>query len=303
MNVYFLKNDGTHVTTPDSADYMRIVSEPDPGSALYNVTEYYLNKNKKLIGKSSAINPPRFEGQCLTFYKNGVRQSIINYENGLLAGDQYDFYPNGKAWDVKEYPDNNGRYSDTSDNYLIKECYDSLGTATVKNGNGYYKGVEGIFLSSVNEEGNVKNGKRDGLWKGDDKTLKLTFNETYEDGKLITGTATYDDGTTATYTAREVVPQFTGGLQAFGNYLAKSIRYPVDAREKYKQGRVIISFVVEKDGNIGNVTVAASVYPSLDAEAARAIKNSPKWIPGIQFGKPVRVLYSAPISFTLGRDY
>jgi len=58
-NVYFLKNDGRYVVTRDSADYIRIVSEPDSGSALYNVAEGYLSGKRKLTGKSSAIDPPR----------------------------------------------------------------------------------------------------------------------------------------------------------------------------------------------------------------------------------------------------
>lgn len=300
MNIYFLKNNGTHVTVRDSADYMRIVSEPDSGSALYNVAEYYLNKNKKLIGKSSTIDPPHFEGQCVTFYKNGVRQSLTNYKNGFPVDDRYMFYPNGKIWVVRQYP-GNGSY-DINNNYLIRESYDSLGTARVEDGNGYYKGYDETFRY-ITEEGSVKNGQRDDFWKGGDTVLKETFTENYEYGELINGAATYDDGTRVTYTKREIVPQFNGGLDAFGNYLGKNIRYPADAREKNIQGRVIISFVVEKDGSIGDAKVAKSVYPSVDAEAVRVIKNSPKWIPGFRFGRPVRVLYSVPISFNLGRGY
>ncbi len=113
---------------------------------------------------------------------------------------------------------------------------------------------------------------------------------------LSTELATYNDGTKANYTTREIVPQFKGGLQAFGNYPAKNVQYPVDARQNNMQGRVIISFVVEKDGSIGDAKVAKSVYPSMDEEALRAIKNCPKWVPGFRFGRPVRVAYSVPIS-------
>src|SRR5882757_10175817 len=80
-NVYFLRNDGKYTFQRDSADYFRLVSEPDSGSALYNVSELYKNGNKKLIGKSSTIDPPRYEGSCVTFYGNGKRKSLCNYKN------------------------------------------------------------------------------------------------------------------------------------------------------------------------------------------------------------------------------
>ena len=77
-NIYFLRNDGKHITTRDSADYIRVVEEPDSGSLLYNVFEYYKDNKKKLIGKSSTVDPLRFEEQCVTFFPNGKRSNVTN---------------------------------------------------------------------------------------------------------------------------------------------------------------------------------------------------------------------------------
>jgi TonB family protein len=104
------------------------------------------------------------------------------------------------------------------------------------------------------------------------------------------------------FTAVEHVPAFPGGLPAFYTYLNKNIKYPAKARENGAQGRVIISFVVEKDGSLTNARVVRSVEKDIDKEALRVIKLSPKWSPGMQNGKTVRVAYSVPISFTLGTD-
>jgi TonB family protein len=101
------------------------------------------------------------------------------------------------------------------------------------------------------------------------------------------------------FSAVEHVPEFPGGINAFGKYLAKSIRYPSNARKNNVQGRVIISFVVEKDGSLSNVRVARGVESDIDAEASRVIRKSPKWTPGKQNGHLVRVAYSVPIAFTL----
>ena len=101
----------------------------------------------------------------------------------------------------------------------------------------------------------------------------------------------------------EDMPQFPGGATKLFEYLAQNINYPTEAEKANIQGRVIVTFVVEKDGSISNAEVVKSVAPSLDAEALRVINAMPNWIPGKQNGKEVRVKYTVPISFHLqGKD-
>ena len=95
-------------------------------------------------------------------------------------------------------------------------------------------------------------------------------------------------------------PQFPGGMAGMMQYLSSNIRYPEDAREAGTQGRVIVSFIVEKDGSISNAKVAKPTYSSLDEEALRVVSAMPKWTPGKQNGEAVRVKYSVPVSFRLG---
>ena len=94
-------------------------------------------------------------------------------------------------------------------------------------------------------------------------------------------------------------PQFPGGMAGMMQYLSSNIRYPEDAREAGTQGRVIVSFIVEKDGSISNARVTKPTYSSLDDEALRVVGNMPKWTPGKQNGEAVRVKYSIPVSFRL----
>ncbi|GAA3960891.1 M56 family metallopeptidase [Mucilaginibacter dorajii] len=105
-----------------------------------------------------------------------------------------------------------------------------------------------------------------------------------------------------TYASVEQLPEFPGGVEAFGKFLGSHVRYPKDAREKGIQGRVIVTFVVEKDGALSGYKVVRSVSPDIDAEALRVLAISPKWSPGKEKGKTVRVQYSVPISFTLADD-
>lgn len=97
----------------------------------------------------------------------------------------------------------------------------------------------------------------------------------------------------------EQMPSFPGGQGALNEYLSKTIRYPVAAEENGIQGRVIVQFVVEKDGSISDVRVVRSVDPSLDKEAVRVAKSMPRWIPGKQNGSAVRVKFTLPVSFRL----
>ena len=114
-------------------------------------------------------------------------------------------------------------------------------------------------------------------------------------------TATKED-VSADNTVRDVVeqmPSFPGGKEAMMSYVSRSIKYPTVAEENGTQGLVIVSFVVEKDGSISGAKVIRSVDPSLDKEALRIIRSMPRWTPGKQDGKPVRVKYTVPVSFRL----
>ncbi len=97
----------------------------------------------------------------------------------------------------------------------------------------------------------------------------------------------------------EQMPSYPGGMGALMQYLSSHIKYPVIAEENGIQGRVICTFVVERDGSITDVKVAKSVDPSLDKEAQRVIKSMPHWIPGKQNGSAVRVKYTLPVTFRL----
>ena len=97
----------------------------------------------------------------------------------------------------------------------------------------------------------------------------------------------------------EQMPSFPGGMPALMQWLSQNIKYPVIAAENGVQGRVIVQFVVEKDGSVTDVHVAKSVDPSLDKEATRVVKAMPKWNPGKQNGSAVRVKYTVPVMFKL----
>jgi periplasmic protein TonB len=97
----------------------------------------------------------------------------------------------------------------------------------------------------------------------------------------------------------EEMPEFPGGELALRKYIASAIKYPTVAQENGIQGTVFVSFVVDRDGGVSNVKVVRGVDPSVDKEAIRVVSSLPKWKPGKQRSKPVRVSYSVPIHFRL----
>jgi len=104
---------------------------------------------------------------------------------------------------------------------------------------------------------------------------------------------------TAVFFIVEEMPEFPGGQLALRTFIAQSIKYPVIAQENGIQGKVFVNFVVGKDGTISQAKIFRGVDPSLDKEALRVVNSLPKWKPGKQGGKPVRVSYTVPINFVL----
>ncbi|MBP6411608.1 MAG: energy transducer TonB, partial [Pseudarcicella sp.] len=104
------------------------------------------------------------------------------------------------------------------------------------------------------------------------------------------------------FTAVEQNPEFPGGMSAFGKFLGKNIEYPAEATENNIAGKVILRFTVNKDGSIEDIKVLKGVGFGCDEEAVRVLKMTPRWTPGKQSGRAVRVSYSVPIVFSLPTD-
>ncbi len=101
------------------------------------------------------------------------------------------------------------------------------------------------------------------------------------------------------YKTVDQMPQFPGGDAGLRQYLAQTVQYPVEAQQNGIQGRIFVQFVIEADGSVSHVGVARPFDPKLDREAVRVVKSMPKWTPGKQKNKAVRVSYTVPVNFVL----
>ncbi len=97
----------------------------------------------------------------------------------------------------------------------------------------------------------------------------------------------------------EQLPEFPGGIVQFMKWLTRNLRYPPIAQSQRIQGKVVVSFIINKDGSIASPTIVQSVDPILDREALRVVKMMPRWKPGLQNGKPCRTMFAIPVNFQL----
>ena len=134
-------------------------------------------------------------------------------------------------------------------------------------------------------------------------TLKsgvIDAQNTDPEGIVVTGLGvSSSESSDPVHTLVDEMPEFPGGDLALRKFIAQSIKYPVSAQENRIQGKVYVTFVVEKDGSVGRTKIARGVDTALDYEALRVMNQLPKWTPGKQDGKPVAVSYTVPISFVL----
>jgi TonB family protein len=132
-------------------------------------------------------------------------------------------------------------------------------------------------------------------WSLEDQTAYLSTPQDPQKGK----TPQKDE---EVFVIVDKVPEYPGGDEARLDFLRENVKYPPEAKEKGIQGTVYVYFIVEKDGTVTNVKVARGVDKLIDDEAIRVTKMMPKWTPGKQKGKDVRVSYNMPIRFTLSAD-
>lgn len=293
--LYYVDHNNKISNVKDSAEYLLLIMPADTtsGEKIYPVVEYYSTMKKKVTAysRSQKYYSLIFEGPRMEFYPNGHKKSIQYYSNGTPIGSSTFYYPNGKLY-ANEMIDSHG-------GTLFVDCQDSIGNVLAKDGNGKWIKYDDNFNNVA--EGAIKDSVEDGEWT--EKILGKNETTVFNMGKAVASTSKYrmlGNARDVIFSAVEQEPRFPGD---FGVFLSRNIHYPAYAKEHNQQGRVFVQFVVEKDGSLSNIKVArTSGFESIDNEGLRVISISPKWQPGMQKNKPVRVMYTVPISFTYSTE-
>jgi len=259
------------------------------------------------------------EGPSALFYPNGKIKEKKNYADGLINGWAFYYFENGNLKEKEYYIDGTingadtlwyetgelkgiypyddgklqGLYLGWYENHKISEKY------FYKNNRMYGKQFEYYATDTLKWTGDYQKGERNGYFRSYYGNGKLKREERYEDDSLITGRILDSAGKEIEYYPFEKLPEFPGGESVLMSFISKNIVYPRSAIMNELQGRVIIGFIVDKNGRISDVKVVKSVSPSLDKEAMRVVKMMPAWTPGMRDGIPVKVAYNLPVKFVL----
>ncbi len=255
-----------------------------------------LKRIRKMIAEQNNIpledSECHYEGDCagtcpkcdaeVRFLENALRKSKQLGKVVTLSGAALAFSACGNHTPV-EMP-----FDDTVDSADVMMQNDSVDTDTVKTEAASFPDVDLPILGG------------DFVIEGIDypDSAVQPPNEEFLTGEVAMD-SDYDDKGEEIIDPIEEKPQFPGGDEAFMKYIEENLVYPEKAKEDSITGKVLVGFVVEADGSITNVEVIRSANKILDEEAVRVVKSMPKWIPGMQFDKPVRTFYNLPITFKL----
>lgn len=152
-------------------------------------------------------------------------------------------------------------------------------------------GTDGVFAQAKSLDGVIGDGIEENI-----------FPKLEESDRVTPPQDVKKDKERVVYAVAEVMPEFPGGMAAMMKFLGDSINYPIEAKEKKIQGRVVITFVVREDGVVVDPEIVRGVEDSLDKEALRVVSAMPKWVPGKQDGKAVNVKYALPITFRIPEE-
>ncbi|TWI98219.1 TonB family protein [Mucilaginibacter frigoritolerans] len=296
-SVYYLNKKGAVVNTKDDADYKMVFLPPDSiiDKSLFIIKGYYKSGKLKLLGYSKTNNLNlKFQGKVTVFFPDGHKMRITNYENGEMIGDIIEYYPNGMFYNRETIT----KLATGEEKTSLQDCSDSNGKVLAKNGNGTWLKLNSE-LTKVKEEGPVINGIEEGEWHSR-KSDSVEIITEYKNGKIVSVASLYKSGEKI-YSYVEKAPEFPGGSEGFSKFIGSNVKYPAEAKKNAVQGKVMISFVVEKDGSLSEIKTIKGIGSGCDEEAVIVMKLSPKWEPGIHNGKAVRVLLTLPITFLLGK--
>lgn len=276
-------------TQDTDGPYYRVVEYENLENEEYNFKIFYKSGKIYKEGKTRSKTALLESGLITTFFENGNKKEEYFMEKGSLSGNKTAWYENGVKKYIKEYFKDkiNVKASEK-----IIQFWNADNVQKVTDGKGYFEDTE----NGSYEKGMLENGVRVGKWEGSDEKFKITFKEEYENGKLINGVSTDSISVEHRYTIVQEGAKPRKGYEHFYKYIGKKFKF--SKKTEGKGGKIILTFIVEKDGSISDIKVLRSAGEDLDNEAIRVVKAYPDWEPGNYRGRVARVLYSIPITIT-----
>lgn len=276
-------------TTNTDGPYYRVVEDENTNKEEYKFKIFYKSGKVYMEGNTRSNKSLLQNGFITTYFENGNKKEEYYSDKGSIAGSQTAWYENGVKKYIKDYYKEKNELIST---VRINQFWDKNNIQKVIDGNGYFEDEE----NQCYEKGKLQNGVKIGRWEGADKKFKITFKEDYENGKLINGVCIDSSATEHSYSAVRENAKPRKGYEHFYKYIGKKFRFT--KKTDGQSGKIILSFIVEKNGTISDIKVLRSAGEGLDNEAIRLIEAYPDWEPGKYRGQIARIHYSIPITIT-----
>ena len=180
--------------TPENYSYTRVITNYSQKSVRYVVTDFYKNGRRKMTGATLDRDILKKDGEFIYYYKNGSKESVVNYSEDHKVGKELNWYENQtKKFEKQNFWDPKTKKSQT----VILNFWDENKNQTVIDGNGEYEDID----KSVTEKGVVKNGLKQGIWRGNDTARKIKFTNNYDQGNLVSGVSIDENNVKSSYTS------------------------------------------------------------------------------------------------------
>lgn len=275
-------------TIKEDYKFIRVVENYKNEPNLFIFTEYYRSGKISMKAISSKADKPSFQGPRIDYYENGNKKQESNYIDNNLNGKLLEWYDNGEMKSEKEITWDAG-----NKNSIIKivQFWNKEKQQTVIDGNGQYEESD----EKIHEKGPIKLGEKEGVWEGKDLKENYTFSEIYRDGKFISGISADEKSNKYPYKqfSEKAIPQ--RGIKDFYQYVARNYKTP---NIQGLQGKVYITFVIDKDGKLTQFKILRDLGYGTGQEAIRVLQKAEKWIPGKTRGIASKTSFSLPISIT-----
>jgi antitoxin component YwqK of YwqJK toxin-antitoxin module len=275
-----------HTSNKENYKYKRVIEYYKNYNDIFLITDYLSSGIVSMKAISTNKNHPVFEGPRIDYYENGNKRRTTYYSNNMPNGIQTEWYENNLKKlekDIKWNPKTN-----TYDIKILK-FWNKEGQLTLTDDNGKYEYSD----DKISEKGEIKNGKKQGIWEGKDLKENFSFTEIYNDGILISGIST--DENNNKYQYKEFTEKATPakGIDDFYQYLSKNYKTP---KVRELKGKIYLSFIIDKDGSIRDIKVLRDIGNDTGQEGIKTIASYGKWIPEKTRGIPVKALKTIPIA-------
>ena len=274
------------IVNQEQAVYKKIIKDYNIEKATYQYFIFYKSDKIKEEGTCLDKYCIKKTGYVVTYYENGNKKESVQYVDDRKFGKADYWYENGNIAEEGEF------FSDEKETkYRIINYWNKDKIKTVENGTGIYS----LINEFCSVEGNYLNGNKSGIWSGKYLKSNDVYLENYEDGNLTSGESTDSDGTKHKYTILESKPEPKKGMSHFFKYIVQNFKRTEQSIKLKIIGKIILSFVIDREGKVIEPKIIKSLGYGLDEEAIRVLTSYPNWNPAMRKGKKVRCSYQIPI--------